>query len=217
MSRQRITILGSTGSIGTSTLGSQSQRTVVNSGGSILVTGQGDTTTGNTDVSLVNGNSRWALMAESAQVAIRNWLTTVDPVIIHTNASQAALTVDAANVAIGGSVGAVGITNSGAYTSASTAITWGATTTVDFSAPEMQTLAITGDTTFASSNLVPGRQKTILVTGDSSTRNLTWPGGWICTGSLKPATLAANKRMTVWLYSQASADASVWISVAVEP
>ena len=88
-------------------------------------------------------------------------------------------------------------------------LTYGATTTVDFSSNSDETLALTGNTTFASLNLAAGRKVRIFITADASTRNLTFPGGWIFVGGAAPASLAASAVALLTLTSYAADDAHV--------
>ncbi len=72
---------------------------------------------------------------------------------------------------------------------AHSALTYGATTTINFSGDGFQTETLTGNVTFATSNLAAGRAKTIRLVGDSASRALTFPTGWKFRGTM-PTALA---------------------------
>jgi hypothetical protein len=71
-------------------------------------------------------------------------------------------------------------------------LTYAATTNIDFDALTEQTLAITGNTTFTTSNRLAGRKKLLKILCDSGTRGLTFPA-WKFVGTpTVPAVMFAN-------------------------
>ncbi len=93
-----------------------------------------------------------------------------------------------------------------------TPVSYAATVTVDFSPnnPVLRDLALTGNVTFASSNLGPGRRATLRISTDGSSRNLTFPASWVFIGrSSPPSSLAPNKQALLTLVSFGVTDANV--------
>lgn len=88
-------------------------------------------------------------------------------------------------------------------------LTYASTTTVDFSGDGFKTETLTGDVTFASSNLAAGRQVTIRIIGDSSDRTVTKASGWKVAGLSSPATLPSGKTAVLTLTSFSTDDANV--------
>ena len=86
--------------------------------------------------------------------------------------------------------------------------------TVDFT-KDYLTHAITGNVTYASSNLAAGRTVVIRITCDGTLRNLAFPAGWKFLGD-KPASIAINKVAVLSLTSFTTADAGVIAAYALE-
>lgn len=74
-------------------------------------------------------------------------------------------------------------------------VPWVATTVLDLSPVDtnktIQLLQLAGNTTFDTVNIVAGRESVIIVKGDGSIRNLTFPAGWVWVSAI-PATISAN-------------------------
>lgn len=73
--------------------------------------------------------------------------------------------------------------------------------------PQSRTIQLTGNTTFTGSGYAQGRKYILIVTGDSSTRTLSWPG-WTWMGTA-PTSLDSGKVLTVELLCSGSAAANV--------
>lgn len=96
------------------------------------------------------------------------------------------------------------------------ALAYAASIALDFALNEVRILALTGDITFTTSNLQPGRKKTVIISCDGSIRNFTFPA-WIFIGGSAPTTIAANKTAVLTVYSPGTTDAACVASYAVQP
>lgn len=95
------------------------------------------------------------------------------------------------------------------YSAVPTTLTYGATTNLDFTTNDTQTLTLAGSVTFTTSNLANGRTKSIRIIGDGSTRTFTFPVGWKFVSGAAPASLAANKTAFLSLIAFGTADTDV--------
>ena len=89
---------------------------------------------------------------------------------------------------------------------------------VDFdfdSTNAIQTLSISGNTTFTGSNYAAGKSITLFITTDGSDRDLAFPSGWIFQGT-KPTSQTASKVGTLTLLCSSTSEASVRCAYAVE-
>ena len=93
-----------------------------------------------------------------------------------------------------GNQGFIGATGLEPTTVTQGTITYAATTDLDMSdlTGTFKTITLTGDVTFTTSNRVAGRFASIRIIGDSTSRNFTFPSGWVFVGP-KPTSIAANK------------------------
>ena len=96
------------------------------------------------------------------------------------------------------------------------ALTYSATTDIDFDLTETVTLDLTGNVTFTTSNKGAGKRKTIKILADSSTRTFGFPS-WKFLGAAAPASIAANKTAVLILECFSTTDASVLATYLVEP
>ena len=103
----------------------------------------------------------------------------------------------------------------GAQNPSLTTVTWASTTTIDFSKP-MQTVALAGDTTFASSNLGVPFQITLRIVSGSGLSNIAWPGSWTFVGGAVPTTIAANKTALLTAISYTTSDSGVCATYVVQ-
>jgi hypothetical protein len=85
------------------------------------------------------------------------------------------------------------------------------------SVPVYRTLALTGNVTFTTSNLVAGRQASVRIVADGSIRTLTFPAGWKFLGAAAPANIAASKTAVLSIVSFGVADADVVVAYSVQP
>ncbi len=88
------------------------------------------------------------------------------------------------------------------------------TTALDFSGDQLQTISISANTTFTTSNRATGKTKTIKITTDGSTRTLTFPS-WKFVGS-KPTEQAASKIGILTVTCFGTADTDIVAAYAVE-
>jgi len=89
---------------------------------------------------------------------------------------------------------------------------------VDFdfsSANAVQTISISGNTTFTGSNYAAGKSITLFITTDGSSRDLAFPSGWVFEGA-KPTDQAASKVGVLTLLCTSTSEASVRCAYAVE-
>lgn len=97
-----------------------------------------------------------------------------------------------------------------------TTLTYGSTTNINFNT-NLQTVSLTGNITFTTSNLVTGRAAAVRVISDGSTRTFTFPAGWTFIGAAAPANIAASKTGILSLTSFGTTDAGVVAAYAVQP
>lgn len=88
------------------------------------------------------------------------------------------------------------------------------TTALDFSGDQLQTISISANTTFTTSNRATGKTKTIKITTDGSTRTLTFPA-WKFVGT-KPTDQAASKVGILTVTCFGTADTDIVAAYAVE-
>jgi hypothetical protein len=96
-------------------------------------------------------------------------------------------------------------------------LTYAATTNIDMDGDGFQTVTLTGNITFTTSNRAAGRSRTVRIVGDSSSRTLTWPAGWTWIGAAAPSSIAASKDAILTITAFGTADADVVAAYAVEP
>lgn len=95
-------------------------------------------------------------------------------------------------------------------------LTYASTVTLDFSVGGQQVISLTGNITFAASNMTQGTSLKLIIKADSSTRNFTFPG-WVFIGASAPASIAANKTAILTLECTGTTAGSVIASYAVQP
>jgi len=88
------------------------------------------------------------------------------------------------------------------------------TTALDFSGDQLQTISISANTTFTTSNRAIGKSKTIKITTDATLRTLTFPA-WKFVGA-KPSDQAASKIGILTITAFGSADTDIVAAYAVE-
>lgn len=91
----------------------------------------------------------------------------------------------------------------------------GTTPTINFNNAPIKTHTLSGNTTYATSNLVAGTSVTVWITADGSPRTLSWPASWIWVGTA-PTSIAASKNAILSLISKSTTDASVIASWSVQ-
>ena len=87
-------------------------------------------------------------------------------------------------------------------------ITYAASVALNFNDEELNTISLTGNITFTTSNLAIGRKKTIRIKSDASSRTLTFPATWTFMGT-KPTATTASKDSMLSLISYGTTDADV--------
>lgn len=90
------------------------------------------------------------------------------------------------------------------------------TTALDMSSNEIQTISLSGNTTFTTSNRATGRTKMVKILCDGTGRTLTWPAGWIFVGAAAPTSIAANKTAILTITCFGSNDSDIVAGYAVQ-
>lgn len=127
-------------------------------------------------------------------------------------------TQNAAAVAItGGDVTGLTSLGSDRHSVGVQGITYAATTDLDMTAVNTQTLDLTGNVTFTTSNRGAGRGKSVKILCDGTGRTLAFPAGWKFVGGTMPSSIAANKTGILSILGYGSTDASIVAAWAVEP
>jgi hypothetical protein len=80
---------------------------------------------------------------------------------------------------------------------------------LDLAADGLQSVSLTGNITFSTANLAPGRSKKIRIIADGTQRTFTFPGAWTFVGSAVPANIAAGKTAILELTTFGTTDADV--------
>jgi len=99
-----------------------------------------------------------------------------------------------------------------------TAITYAATTNIDLdgATTDLQTLTLTGDVTFKTSNRVAGCEKKIVMVASGGTRTFTAFPSWVWVGGTAPASLASGKTAVLTLTCIGTADKDIVAQYAVQ-
>jgi hypothetical protein len=100
----------------------------------------------------------------------------------------------------------------------SSTLTYAGTTNLDLAAitGTYQTVSLTGNITFTTSNRANGRTASIRIVCDGTNRNLAFPA-WKFIGAAAPASIAANKTAVLSLTFFGTADTDCVAAYAVEP
>lgn len=96
---------------------------------------------------------------------------------------------------------------------------YAATVNLDFSAtlPVYRSITLAGDLTLTGSNYGLGRQVSLRIVADGSTRTLTFPAGWTFIGAAAPADIAAGKTAILSMTTYGSTEGDVVAAYSVEP
>ena len=95
-------------------------------------------------------------------------------------------------------------------------LTYSASVVLDFSTDAYKTLSLTGDVTFASTNLSSVKPLAIRIVADGTDRALSFPASWVFLTNSAPASIAAGKTAILSVTSFGSTDADVVAAYAVE-
>lgn len=95
-------------------------------------------------------------------------------------------------------------------------LTFAATTDLNFDGSELQTVALTGNITFTTSNRGAGKKIRVRIVADGTLRTLTFPA-WKFIGAAAPANIAANKTALLTVTGFGANDSDVIAEYAVEP
>jgi hypothetical protein len=89
--------------------------------------------------------------------------------------------------------------------------------TLDFTSNDVLQHLLTGNVTFTAILPRGFKRATVLVVGDTVSRNLTWPSPWRWVGTAAPASLAANKSAVLELFIFDDNDSSVLARWSAQP
>jgi hypothetical protein len=95
-------------------------------------------------------------------------------------------------------------------------LTYAASVALDFDTFGVQTVDLTGDITFTTSNRGTGKRLLVKIKSDGSLRNFTFPS-WVSMGAALPASIAANKTALLKLTGFGTADTDIVAEYSVEP
>lgn len=131
------------------------------------------------------------------------------------SASTASAQLTALGIGASGTLSGLTLVSSTRYESPVSAISYATSVALNFAINNLQSLALTGNVTFTTSNLAAGRAKQVLIAADTSSRTLSFPS-WVWLGSTAPASIAANKSGILSLLSFGTADSSVCATWTVQ-
>ena len=94
-------------------------------------------------------------------------------------------------------------------------LTYSATTNLDFSIYDVQTVSLTGNVTFTTSNLAAGLGKVLRIICDGTPRTFTFPA-WTFMTSAAPTGIAASKTAVLSLLAFGGTDSTVVASYIVQ-
>jgi len=80
----------------------------------------------------------------------------------------------------------------------------------------IQTITLSGNPTFTTSNRAAGREVTLVLAAGGSTRTLVWPS-WLAVGAALPTSLASGKSLVVTVTFMDTTDAAAIAAAAVQP
>lgn len=95
-------------------------------------------------------------------------------------------------------------------------VTYAGSTNIDLNAGQRQSVALTGDVTFTTSNRGDGKKVLLRIVSDGSLRNFTFPS-WVFVGGTAPASIAANKTALLTLDAFGSNDTDIAATYVVQP
>jgi len=98
-------------------------------------------------------------------------------------------------------------------------LSYGANTNLDFAVitGTYQTVSLTGNVAFTTSNQTAGRGAVVRIISDGSERSYIFPTGWKFMGTAAPSTIAANKTAILSLTSFGTANSDMVCAYSVEP
>lgn len=96
------------------------------------------------------------------------------------------------------------------------ALSTSGTVNLDFSTltGTIQTIDVTGDITFTTSNISAGCTLELRISAGASDRNITWPS-WLSFGEALPLVISAGKVLTIALRCTGTTDASIDAAAAI--
>lgn len=80
----------------------------------------------------------------------------------------------------------------------------------------IQTVTLSGNATFTTSNRAAGREVTLVLAAGGSSRTLTWPS-WLAVGAALPTSLASGKTLVVTVTFVDTTDVAAVAAAAVQP
>ena len=131
------------------------------------------------------------------------------------NTATAAAALTALGIGSTGTLSGLSIVSSDQYRAVVSAISYSASIALDLTTNTVQTLSLTGNVTFTTSNRSSGLFKTLFITADSSTRTLSFPS-WVFIGGSAPSSIAAGKIARLDLACFGTAETDVRASYSVQ-
>ncbi len=168
--------------------------------------------------STATGNLTANVITPGTGIGITNGATSITISVTNVpNASLAnsTITIGGTSTALGGTATTKPVFDNVAITTST--LTYSTTPAVDFSGDGFKIITLTGDATFSGSNYAAGKSVTVVIVGDSSTRNLAFDSDWVFLGAAAPTTLAANKKAVLTLTSTTGADTGIIAAYAAQP
>jgi len=95
-------------------------------------------------------------------------------------------------------------------------LTYAATVNLDFSVSNFNTLTLTGNVTFTTSNRALTRSEVVRIINGATARTFTFPSGWVWIGAAAPNGIAASKTGVLSLFCFGTADTDIIASYAVQ-
>lgn len=79
----------------------------------------------------------------------------------------------------------------------------------------IQTITLTGDPTFTTSNRAAGRKFELRLAAGGATRTVTWPAGWVAFGAALPTSIASGTVLRVAIECLGTADTNIDVTSVV--
>lgn len=110
----------------------------------------------------------------------------------------------------------VGSATADMYVANPSTLTYAATTNVDLFTNDVQTVSLTGNVTFTTSNRLSGRSKTLRIVCDGTPRTLTFPS-FVFMNAVAPTSIAASKTGVLTLLAFGSNNTDIVATYIVQP
>lgn len=95
-------------------------------------------------------------------------------------------------------------------------LSYAASVALDFSTNGWKSIALTGNIAFTTVGLAVDREIAVRIVSDGSSRNISFPVGWVFVGATAPASIDVNKTAILSLRAFGSTDSTVVASYVVQ-